>query len=90
LKTIEDAVEVRNRFLSGGASYSVQRESGGGVSHSVDWHHTQQFTVSTDLSLDMHYSTNSALIAPGNKRLASMICVFNLNCLQLNNKTLEI
>lgn len=55
--------KIRNRFLSGGASYSVQRESGGGVSHSVDWHHTQQFTVSTDLSLDMHYSTNSALIA---------------------------
>ncbi len=55
--------KVRNRFLSGGASYSVQRESGGGVSHSVDWHHNQQFSVSTTLNLDTHYSTNSALIA---------------------------
>jgi Tat protein translocase TatC len=55
--------KLRDRFLSGSASYSVQRQSGGGVSHSVDFRHNQQFNVSTTLALDVHYSTNSAQIA---------------------------
>ncbi|HEV8599911.1 MAG TPA: twin-arginine translocase subunit TatC [Gemmatimonadales bacterium] len=55
--------KIRNRFFGGGVSYSEQRESGGGISHSIDWRHTQQFNVSTTLNLDTHYSTNSQLVA---------------------------
>ena len=55
--------KVRNRFILGGASYAVQRSSGGGVSQSVNWHHSQQFSVSSDVKLDLTYNTNSALIA---------------------------
>jgi Tat protein translocase TatC len=54
---------VRNRFFGGGLSYAESHESGGSVSHSIDWRHDQRFSVSTTLGLDVHYSTNSALIA---------------------------
>lgn len=54
---------IRNRFLNGGVTYANQRESGGGVSHSIDWRHSQQFNASTSLTLNAHYSTNSALVA---------------------------
>ena len=54
---------VRNRFLNGALNYAHQRESGGGLSHSIDWRHSQQFNASTSLTLDAHYSTNSALVA---------------------------
>ncbi|HEV8149999.1 MAG TPA: twin-arginine translocase subunit TatC [Gemmatimonadales bacterium] len=54
---------VRNRFFGGGLSYSENHESGGSVSHSIDWKHDQRFSVTTTLGLDVHYSTNSALIA---------------------------
>jgi Tat protein translocase TatC len=54
---------IRGRFLNGTASYSEQREAGGGTSHSIDWRHSQQFNVSTTLNLDVRYSTNSALVA---------------------------
>ncbi len=55
--------KIRNLFLSGGASYAEQHESGGSVARSIDWRHTQQFNVTTTLNVDVHYSTNSALIA---------------------------
>jgi len=55
--------KVRNRFLSGGITYTESRESGGSVARGIDWRHTQQFSVATTLNLDVHYSTNSSLIA---------------------------
>ena len=54
---------VRNRFLSGGITYSEQHESGGGVARSVSWQHRQRFNVATSLDLNVQYSTNSALVA---------------------------
>jgi Tat protein translocase TatC len=55
--------KIRKHFLNGGVTYAEQREAGGGVSHSIDWRHSQQFNASTSLNLDARYSTNSALVA---------------------------
>ena len=55
--------KIRNRFLGGSASYTEHHESGGSVARSIDWRHMQQFNVTTSLNLDMHYSTNSSVIA---------------------------
>ena len=54
---------VRNRFLSGSASYTEHHESGGSVARSIDWRHMHQFNVTTSLNLDVHYATNSSVIA---------------------------
>lgn len=54
---------IRDRFLSGSASYTEHHESGGSVSRSIDWRHMQQFNVTTSLNLDIHYATNSSVIA---------------------------
>jgi Tat protein translocase TatC len=54
---------VRDRFLQGSAGYTEHHESGGSVSRSIDWRHMQQFNVTTSLNLDVHYATNSSVIA---------------------------
>ena len=53
----------RNRFISGGATYAEQHQTGGGSSRSIDWHHVQQFNVSTTLNLNVSYTTNAQLVA---------------------------
>ncbi|MGQ0703220.1 MAG: twin-arginine translocase subunit TatC [Gemmatimonadales bacterium] len=53
---------VRNWFLNGGVTYTETRESGGGVSRSIDWRHAQQFNVTTTLNVDAHYTTNTSVI----------------------------
>jgi Tat protein translocase TatC len=54
---------IRDRFLSGNASYTEHHESGGSIARSIDWRHMQQFSVTTSLNLDIHYATNSSVIA---------------------------
>jgi len=61
--SITTGYRIRNRFLSGSASYTEHHESGGSVARSIDWRHLQQFNVSTTLNLDVHYATNSSVIA---------------------------
>ena len=54
---------VRNRFITGGVTYAEQHQTGGGRSRSIDWHHVQQFNVSTTLNLNISYTTNAQLVA---------------------------
>ncbi len=61
--SVSAGYRIRNRFLGGSASYTEHHESGGSVARSIDWRHQQQFNVTTSLNLDMHYSTNSSVIA---------------------------
>jgi len=60
---VTTSYRIRNRFITGGATYSEQRQVGGGGSHSIDWHHVQQFNVSTTLNLNLSYTTNAQLVA---------------------------
>jgi len=52
-----------DRFLSGGFDYSEQHESGGSSSRSISVSHQQRFNVSTTLSLNGSYVTNSSIVA---------------------------
>lgn len=54
---------VLDRFLSGGVDYSEQHESGGSTSRSITVNHQQRFDVSTTLSLNASYVTQSSVIA---------------------------
>ena len=51
-----------NRFLNGSVAYSRQRETDGGSATALRWDHQQTFNLSTSLSLDLNYASNTTLI----------------------------
>ena len=52
-----------DRFLSGGFDYSEQHDAGGSSARRISLNHQQRFNVSTTLSLNGSYVTNSSIIA---------------------------
>lgn len=54
---------ILNRFLSGNLSYSVQNQSGGGSGKQIRWFHNQNFNVSTSLSVNANYATNTSILS---------------------------
>ncbi|MGH7518690.1 MAG: twin-arginine translocase subunit TatC [Gemmatimonadales bacterium] len=53
---------VLNRFLSGSAEVSRQEQSGGGGATSLRWDHRQQFNLSTSLTFNVNYVSNSFVV----------------------------
>jgi Tat protein translocase TatC len=53
----------RDRFLEGSAEVSRQHESGGAVSTSLRWGHRQSFGLTTTLSVNVNFSTNTSVVA---------------------------
>jgi Tat protein translocase TatC len=53
---------VLNRFLSGSAELSRQLQSGGGSATSLRWDHRQQFNLSTSLTFNVNYVSNSFVV----------------------------
>jgi Tat protein translocase TatC len=51
-----------NRFVNGNLSFNKQRQTDGATSTSVNWDHNQTFNLSTSLSLDLNYASNTAII----------------------------
>jgi Tat protein translocase TatC len=51
-----------NRFLSGTFALNNQWESGGGSSFQVRWNHVQKFNLTTNISLDLGYASNTQVI----------------------------
>src|SRR5215212_4499042 len=51
-----------NHFVDGSVAFSKQRETEGGSSATVRWDHRQTFDLSTSLSLDLNYASNTAII----------------------------
>jgi hypothetical protein len=52
-----------DRFLSGGIAYSEQREVSGGVSRRISWSHQQDFSLSSHLTANIDYASNSQIIS---------------------------
>ncbi len=50
-----------NRFATGEAAYSEQKESGGGSSSSIRWNHRQNFDLSTSVNLSFNYVSNTTI-----------------------------
>jgi hypothetical protein len=53
---------VLDRFLGGSAEVSRQEQSGGGGATSVRWDHRQQFNLSTSLTFNINYVSNSFVV----------------------------
>jgi Tat protein translocase TatC len=53
---------VLDRFLSGSAEVSRQFQSGGGSATSLGWSHRQQFNLSTTLTFNANYVSNSFVV----------------------------
>ncbi len=51
-----------NRFVNGSVAFSKQQQSGGSSSTTINWGHQQTFDLSTSLSLDLNYASNTAVI----------------------------
>jgi len=51
-----------NRFVSGSVAFSKQQQTGGSSSTSINWDHQQTFDLSTSLSLDLNYASNTSVI----------------------------
>lgn len=51
-----------NRFMSGTLAINNQWESGGGSSFAVRWNHAQKFNLTTNISLDLGYASNTQVI----------------------------
>jgi Tat protein translocase TatC len=51
-----------NRFVNGSIAFSKQQQSGGASSTSLNWDHQQTFDLSTSLSLDLNYASNTSVI----------------------------
>ncbi len=51
-----------SRFLSGTFAINNQWESGGGSSFQVRWNHVQKFNLTTNMSLDLGYASNTQVI----------------------------
>ncbi|HEU4680504.1 MAG TPA: twin-arginine translocase subunit TatC [Gemmatimonadales bacterium] len=51
-----------NRFLNGSVAFSQQRETGGGSATALRWDHQQTFDLSTSLSFDINYASNTSII----------------------------
>ncbi|HEU5171507.1 MAG TPA: twin-arginine translocase subunit TatC [Gemmatimonadales bacterium] len=53
---------VLDRFLSGSAEVSRQLQSGGGGATSLRWDHRQQFNLSTSLTFNVNYVSNTFVV----------------------------
>jgi Tat protein translocase TatC len=53
---------ILDRFLSGSAEVSRQEQSGGGGATSLRWDHRQQFNLSTSLTFNVNYVSNSFVV----------------------------
>src|SRR5713101_1893766 len=53
---------VLDRFMGGSFEISRQFESGGGSGTSLKWDHHQQFNLSTNLTFDINYVSNSVVL----------------------------
>jgi Tat protein translocase TatC len=51
-----------DRFVNGSVAFSKQQQSGGSAATSVNWDHQQTFDLSTSLSLDLNYASNTSII----------------------------
>lgn len=51
-----------NRFVNGSIAFSKQQQTGGSAATSVNWDHQQTFNLSTSLSLDLNYASNTSVI----------------------------
>ena len=51
-----------NRFMSGTFAINNQWESGGGSSFQARWNHAQKFNLTTNISLDLGYASNTQVI----------------------------
>jgi len=51
-----------NRFVNGSIAFSKQQQTGGSAATSVNWDHQQTFDLSTSLSLDLNYASNTSVI----------------------------
>src|SRR5215207_6597334 len=48
-----------NRFVNGSVRFNEQRQVGGGSGLTFGWDHRQQFNLSTSLTLDVNYASNT-------------------------------
>jgi sec-independent protein translocase protein TatC len=51
-----------NRFVSGTVGFNEQRQVGGGSGLTFRWDHRQQFNLSTSLTFNVNYASNTAVI----------------------------
>lgn len=51
-----------DRFMRGAISFSRSKEIGGATNSRIVWNHNQTFNVTTRLSVNLDYSTNSSII----------------------------
>jgi len=51
-----------NRFVSGTVGFNEQRQVGGGSGLTFRWDHRQQFNLSTSLTFNINYASNTAVI----------------------------
>jgi sec-independent protein translocase protein TatC len=51
-----------NRFLNGSVAFSEQLENEGGSATALRWDHQQTFNLSTSLSFDINYASNTRVI----------------------------
>jgi Tat protein translocase TatC len=51
-----------NRFMSGAVGFNEQRQVGGGSGLTFRWDHRQQFSLSTSLTFNVNYASNTAVI----------------------------
>ena len=51
-----------NRFVNGSIAFSKQQQTGGSAATSLNWDHQQTFDLSTSLSLDLNYASNTSVI----------------------------
>ncbi len=63
--SVESRYQILNRFVEGGIGYRRQIQDGGGTSSSIRLNHRQSFGLSTSLTADIDYTTNTS-VALGN------------------------
>src|SRR5215213_5868557 len=51
-----------NRFVNGSVAYSRQRQTDGSSATTLNWDHQQTFNLSTSLSVDLNYASNTSII----------------------------
>ena len=75
--TISSQYNILNRFFRGGLDYGHQTETSGATSQSIRWSHQQSFGITTTLSVNLDYATNSRVV--GNNAVDPLLNTQQMN-----------
>ena len=75
--TISTQYNILDRFFRGAVDYGRQTESSGATSQSIRWSHNQSFGLTTTLSVNLDYATNSRVV--GNNAVDPLLNTQQMN-----------